>query len=368
MSTANSNLQPQPRSVTVIGAGNIGSQLLPLVARMPTVGSVTIVDHDFYEEKNLVSQSITPADVGKPKADVQAARLREINPRLRVTPIVARVENVPMGALRADVFAGCLDSRRARRFLSRIAWRLGAPIVDAGVQADGMLARVHVYQPGPACACLECLWDEQDYHAEHESFACDGTLIESAPTNAPGSLGALAAAMQAIELEKILARDWERVAIGSEVLIDAKFHRHFLTRLPRNADCRFDHRTLAVRQFFGAPSRLTLAELFRPDAGILRVEGHSFASQWACGACQTAKELFGLRDRIAGSVACPKCGNGMRAIGFHTLDRLSVADVPARAMSAPLSTLGFQAGDIFSTANDRTETHFEITTPTGAKP
>ena len=361
---------PQPtsplRSVTVIGGGNIGSHLLPLVARMPEVGSVTIVDHDVYEEKNLVSQSVTQADVGKPKAIAQAMRLREINPRLRVTPIVGRVENIPAGALRADVMAGCLDSRRSRRFANRIAWMLGIPFVDAGVQPDGTLARFHVYQPGPDCACLECLWDDEDYQAEHENFACDGALLDTAPSNAPGSLGALAAAMQAIELEKILAHDWERVAVGSEVLIDAKFHRHFVTRLPRNAECRFDHRTLAVREFFGAPGRLTLAELFGPGADVLRVEGQAFASQWACGACQTAKVAFGLRDRIAGSIACPKCGNGMRAIGFHTLDRLTLADVPAGAMSAALSSLGFLAGDIFSTANDGGEIHFEIKSPKGA--
>ncbi len=368
MSATNFHLQSQPRSVTVIGAGNIGSQLLPLVGRMPAVGSVTIVDYDSYEEKNLVSRSITRAAIGKPKAVVQAARLREINPRLRVTPIVERFENVPMGVLRADVFAGCLDSRRARRLVSRGAWRLGAPMVDAGVQADGMLARVHVYQPGPGCPCIECLWDKHDYEAEQEAFACDGMLQEAPPTNAPGSLGALAAAMQAIELEKILARDWERVAVGNEVLIDAKFHRHFLTRLPRNADCRFDHRTLAVRQFFGAPARLTLAELFGPDASVLRVEGHTFASKWACGTCQTAMDRFGLRDRIAGSVACPKCGKGLAPIGFHQPAPLSAADVANGAMSAPLSTLGFKAGDIFSTANAGREIHFEITTPTGAKP
>lgn len=368
MSPTNSDLPAGLQSVTVIGAGNIGSALLPLVGRMPVVGSVTIVDHDSYEEKNLVSQSITPSDVGKPKAVVQAMHLREINPRLRVTPIVERVENVPLGALRADVLVGCLDSRRARRIVSRIAWRLGKPVVDAGVQADGMLARVHVYRPSPEGACLECLWDEQDYQAERESFACDGTLTESAPTNAPGSLGALAAAMQAIEVEKILADDWERVAVGHEVLIDAKFHRHFLTRLPRNADCRFDHRTLAVREYCGKPSALTLADLFGKDRDDLRVEGHTFATQWACGACQTAREMFGLRERIAGSVACPKCGKGMRAVGFYTLDRLSPADVPKSAMSAPLSTLGFLSGDIFSAAAGDEEIHFEITTPTGEKP
>jgi molybdopterin/thiamine biosynthesis adenylyltransferase len=132
------------RRLALIGLGNIGSHLAPLAAAMPGVGSVTLIDPDSYEEKNLGAQAITPADVGMAKAIVQARRLQEINPRLRVTPIVERVENVPLGALRADVIAGCLDSRRARRWLNRMAWRLGVPLVDAGVRAEGMLARVQV--------------------------------------------------------------------------------------------------------------------------------------------------------------------------------------------------------------------------------
>lgn len=369
MSTpATNSVSTQPRSVTVIGVGNIGSQMLPLIARMPTVECVTIVDPDFYEEKNLASQAITAADVGRPKASAQAARLREIHPCLRVTALIERVENVPLGALRADVIAGCLDSRRARRIVNRIAWTLGVPFVDAGVQADGMLARVHVYRPCADGACYECAWDDRDYATEENAFACDGTRIAAAPTNAPGTLGALAAAMQAIEIEKILAGDWERVAVGQEVLLDAKFHRHFVTRLPRNAGCRCDHRSLTVREFRGAPSVLTLADVFEHNAEIVRVEGQVFAGRWACAACQTSSDAFGLRDRIAGSVACPLCGKGMRAIGFQTHDRLSAADVPNGQWSVPLSTLGFQRGDIFTTANAGGEIHFEITAPNGGTP
>ena len=368
MSDTNSNRETGTKSVTVIGAGNIGSHLLPLIARMPAVRCVTVVDFDFYEEKNLVSQSIAPSDVGQPKAIRQAARLREINPRLSVTPIVARIENVPRGALRADVIAGCLDSRLSRRIASRIAWWLGVPYVDAGVQPDGKLARIHVYRPEADSACLECLWDEQDYQAEREAYSCDGTRIEAASTNAPASLGALASAMQAIEIEKILAGDWLRVAVGHEVMLDANSHRHFVSRLPRNAACRFDHRTITAREFPGVTDKLTLADLFATGADDLRVEGHAFAKHWACGSCHAGKAVFGLRDRITGSVVCEKCGHPMRAIGFHTHDRLTAALVPEGAISSPLSALGFGAGDIFSATVGGEEIHFEITTPAGGQP
>ena len=349
------------QSVTVIGAGNIGSFLIELLARLPAIGRVTIVDHDSYEEKNVACQSITAADVGRPKAVVQAERLREINPRLRVTALVARVEDLPMGMLRADVLLGCLDSRRARRIVNSIAWRLGMPYIDAGVQGDGMLARIQTYRPDETGPCLECLWDEQTYRAEGETYACDGSTVAPAASNAPASLGALAAALQAVELEKILAGDWAHAAAGHEVMIDARSHHQFVTRLPRNPGCRFDHRIFQIRKLPGTQGSLTLAGLFALGMPDLRVEGQQFSSQWACATCQSGREVFGLRNRIAESVCCGECGRGMRAVGFRSFNRLSIPDVPESLLTAPLSTLGFCAGDIITGALDGGEVHFEIT-------
>lgn len=350
------------KSIAVIGVGTIGSQFLALAGRIPAVGSVTIVDPDSYEEKNVASQAITPADVGQPKALVQAARLREIRPGLRVNALVERVENVPMGLLRGDVLVSCLDSRAARRAAACVAWRLRIPFVDAGVQPDGLLARVHVYRPDVQCACYECAWSSEDYAAEQDAFSCDGTPREAAPSNAPANLGALAAAMQAIEIEKIFAGDWERVAVGREVMIDAKFHQHCVTRYDRNPACRFDHRMFAIREFHGEPGVLTLADLFAQGPGVLRVEGHRFASQWACGACLTGSEAFGLHRRLAGSIACAKCGGAMRAVGFHMRDRLAFAEVPDAVLAKPLSRLGFRTGDIFTSAVNE-DLHSEIILP-----
>jgi tRNA A37 threonylcarbamoyladenosine dehydratase len=104
------------KSVTLIGAGgNIGSHLVPHLGRMPGIQKVTLVDRDIYEERNLISQDILADDIDKPKAHVQASRLRAINPNLHVTPIVGAVENLPLGILRSDVVLTALDSRRSRQ-------------------------------------------------------------------------------------------------------------------------------------------------------------------------------------------------------------------------------------------------------------
>jgi len=51
------------------------------------VGGVTVIDKDVYEASNLLTQDITPRDVGRLKARVQARRLRRVNAALRVTAI-----------------------------------------------------------------------------------------------------------------------------------------------------------------------------------------------------------------------------------------------------------------------------------------
>jgi molybdopterin/thiamine biosynthesis adenylyltransferase len=361
METPGCNPVEKLRSITVVGAGNIGSHLLPLLGRM-LVGcsaTVNIVDHGSYDEaRNLIAQAITPSDLGQPKADVATRRLREINPVLHVNSIVERVENVPMGLLRADVIIGCLDSRRARRDVSRIASRLGVPFVDAGVQADGLLARIHVFMPGEDCPCVECAWDEASRLTEEASFSCDGSEVQPAPTNAPARLGALAAAMLALEVGKIISGDWEHVASNREVLIDAKSHRHFVSRLVRNPACRWDHRTFQLREFRGAPSMLTLENLFGMGISDLHVENQSFSCQWICPSCKSGCEVFGLGNRIL--VPCPCCYAEMRPIGFYSLEKVNVADIPDNFTTVPLARLGIRAGDIFSGTMNGEEVHFEL--------
>ena len=76
---------------------------------------------------------------------------------------MARVENVPPGRLRGDVMLACLDSKDARRHTNSLAWKLGMPLLDAGIEASALLARVNVYRPAENQPCQECAWDQRDY-------------------------------------------------------------------------------------------------------------------------------------------------------------------------------------------------------------
>ena len=159
--------------VLVVGAGgNIGSHAIPHLARMPRVSRVTLIDSGRYESGNLSAQDIEASDIGKPKAEVQAQRLSRINAGLVVTPMSVAVEDVPLGALRADVIVACLDSRGARLVVNQAAWRLGVPWINAGVDGGGLLARVQTFVPAPNAPCLECAWSQADYDAIEQDYPC----------------------------------------------------------------------------------------------------------------------------------------------------------------------------------------------------
>ena len=150
-----SRQQPPPpgnshlKTVLLAGAGNIGSALAPLLARMENVGTILLVDTDIYEVKNLSCQDIPAGDVGRRKVLVQSRRLQRIKPAIDARAYCARVEDLPLGVLRVDAILSCLDSRTSRRYVNQAAWRLGVPWIDGAVDAAGVLARVNVYDPAP---------------------------------------------------------------------------------------------------------------------------------------------------------------------------------------------------------------------------
>ena len=357
-------------SVTVVGAGgNIGSHLVPHLGRMPGVRRVTLLDRDVYEKKNLASQDITRYDLGKPKATVQARRLRRINPALAVTAIVEAVENVPLGLLRGDLLLACLDSRAARRSVNLSAWRLGRPWIDAGVRGEELLARLNVYVPGPGQPCLECAWDARDYETLEQAYPCAG---EDAPpaTNAPSGLGALAASLEALECQKWLAGERERVAVGQQVTISALTHRHYVTRFAHNPACRFDHEVWHVERVDRRPDQLTVGQLFalgRESAGgteplRLQVAHQMFARALVCPACGQRREIpLRLLGRLRPSEqACAACRQRMRAAGADLLEWLPEADIAPAVQEAPLRALGIRRGDVVTVAGGACAAHFQI--------
>ena len=159
-------------AVFVAGCGNIGSYLLPLLARMPRVRRLAVCDPDVYEPTNLTGQNIGPEDVGRSKALVQADALRKLRPDLEVDAFAVPLEDVPLGELRGAVVVSCLDSRVARLRLGERAWRVSSVFVDAAVDGAAAQVRVNVYAPNPWGPCLECAFDAATYDLLEQEYPC----------------------------------------------------------------------------------------------------------------------------------------------------------------------------------------------------
>jgi molybdopterin/thiamine biosynthesis adenylyltransferase len=367
----NRKFKPGAKVVVVGCGGNIGSHLVPHLARMADVGGVTLIDQDVYEEKNLMSQNITFEDIGRPKVTVQAERFRQINERVPVEALFDVAQNLALGKLRGDVIVGCLDNNAARLYLSEASWRLGGiPYIDAGVQGEGFLARVNIYKPGVHAPCLECAWDSRDYERIQHTYPCQDGGASPGATNSPSSLGSMAASLQAIECWKVLTGLWEQAAVGRQVLIDALNHKHYLSSLRRSAHCRFDHEIWKVEQLSSGPGGMSLGQALTIGCGSsdptssagLRVEGlGTFMNGLSCSSCGVERALLHLQHRLKPQqMVCRHCGSRMAAAGFDMFDTLNTARLSPPLLRRSLESLGFMPDDVFTVAGPKGERHFQI--------
>jgi molybdopterin/thiamine biosynthesis adenylyltransferase len=329
--------------IVVAGAGgNTGSHLLPHLARMSGVARITLVDPDVYESANLAVQNIESDDVGEPKVAAQAARLRRIRPDLDVVGIQERIEDVPRGLLRCDLFVSCLDSKAGRQHLNEIAWRMGTPWIDCGVLGSQNLARVNAYAPSQDSPCLECSWDDGEYAILEQEYLC-GAEGGAFPSMASSALGGLAASLTAIQMAKILSGDADAFVVSRQVVLDAEHHVVQVTTERRNPECRFDHRIWAIEPWISPPEVTTLGQAVSA-LGSVRVEGHRFVCGLVCPGCGRGENGLRLNRPLA---RCAACDRRMASSGFGARECLdSTLAVEHRGLT--LAQVGLRAGDIVS--------------------
>lgn len=119
--------------VLVVGAGGLGSAVLPYLAGAG-VGNLILVDPDIVELSNLHRQPLfKEADVGRLKVEAAADSLRAYNSGVRFEMISSRLE--PSNAMqllhRADVALDCADSFAVTYMLSDACFELGLPLISA---------------------------------------------------------------------------------------------------------------------------------------------------------------------------------------------------------------------------------------------
>ncbi len=150
--------------VLVAGAGALGNEVIKDLTLFG-VGHIFVVDFDRIELSNLTRSVLfreEDAYAHRFKADVAAERAMEINPQIKVTPIVGNLfSDVGLALYQSvDVIIGCLDSRLARYQLNRMAMRANKTWIDGSI--ENLTGVVKVYTPG--ISCYECGLSREEFN------------------------------------------------------------------------------------------------------------------------------------------------------------------------------------------------------------
>lgn len=352
-------------SVAVVGAGgNIGSHLVPHLARIDSIAHVLLVDPERYTKANLRTQHFAADEVDQPKAEVQAQRLRRLNPGLSVKPLVSEIENVPWGRLSVDVLLSCVDSRATRLYLNLVACRLELGWIDAGVGGSADLVRATTLAPHEERACFECSWDERDYAALEPRYSCsrDSEVLSTAAVST-SSLGAVAAGMQIFELNRLLV---DPEAPGTELILDLTSGNSFRSKLDANPHCRLSHHVISHERSHRSPQELSplgalteLGDLEDPadPEAWLRLERSWFVTRLACPGCGSAENVFRVASSIKESdQLCRGCDVHMVPVGTDRVD----ASLARASACRSLAEAGVLSGDIVTIFRGQEERHYEL--------
>ena len=129
--------------VLVIGAGGLGSPVLLYLAAAG-VGTIGIVDFDVVDETNLQRQVLfTVHDIGKPKADIAAARLKALNPFVNIIPFPLQFTSQnALGIIRDyDIVVDGTDNFQTRYLVNDACVLLNKPNVYGSIyQFEGQVS------------------------------------------------------------------------------------------------------------------------------------------------------------------------------------------------------------------------------------
>ncbi|MFO0968169.1 MAG: molybdopterin-synthase adenylyltransferase MoeB [Gemmataceae bacterium] len=222
-------------SVLLIGAGGLGSPLALYLAAAG-VGRIGLVDFDAVDFSNLQRQILHfTADVGRPKLQSAADKIRAMNPEVKLDLYETRITSAnALDLVRPyDIVIDGTDNFPTRYLVNDACVLLKKPNVYGSIfRFDGQAS---VFHP-PHGPCYRCLYPEPPPPGEVPSCAEGGVL---------GILPGLVGCIQATETIKLLMGKGTPL-IGRLLLYDAlamKVQEFKVRRNPRCAVCG-DHPTI----------------------------------------------------------------------------------------------------------------------------
>ncbi len=206
--------------VAIVGVGGLGCPIA-LYLTAAGVGTLTLIDADVVEETNLNRQVLHwTNDIGKPKVQSAAEKLRQFNPQVRIVPVHGGLteERAEQWLQEVDIIVDALDNFPARLLLNRYALRARKPLVHGAIYGwEGRATTILPYET----ACLECLFEEGPPPGV---FPVVGVT--------PGTI----AMIQAAEVLKLLLQVGQPL-FNRYLIYDGLFMQFHTVKLRRRPDC-----------------------------------------------------------------------------------------------------------------------------------
>ena len=312
--------------IMVVGAGALGNEVIKNLVLMG-IGNIFIVDFDEIELANL-SRSVLfrESDTGRKKAEVAAARAKEINPNVHVQYFHGDVTSaLGLGIFRRmDVIIGCLDNREARLAVNRFAYWINKPWVDGAIQEFLGLARVFV--PGEG-ACFECSLTEQARRDLAIRYSCpllarENVLLGKVPTTP--TIASIIAGIQAQEALKLLHD--KPVKPGSVMHFNGMTNEMHITAYTPVEDCESHWTYGEITELPLRADITTLQDMLRiahRDLGqeaVLELD-QELVLALSCSNCGTREEVLQPISSVGFNRAhCPTCGILRETELSHTIN------------------------------------------------
>src|SRR5271165_1531430 len=212
--------------VLCVGTGGLGSPLALYLAAAG-VGTLGLVDFDTVDSSNLQRQIIhSTADVGRPKIDSAAEKLKALNPYMNVVKHETMLTSAnALEIIRDyDIVADGTDNFPTRYLVNDACVLTGKPNAYGSIFRFEGQASVFATKEGP---CYRCLYPEPPPPGLVPSCAEGGVL---------GILPGLVGVIQATEVIKLILGKGEPL-IGRLLLVDALAMRFRELKLRKNPEC-----------------------------------------------------------------------------------------------------------------------------------
>ena len=216
-------------SVAIVGAGGIGSAVIPSLVGAG-IGRLTIIDDDIVDRTNLQRQPIFRDDeVGQPKAQLTADFVRALNPHVEVAAMQQRLttDNAETMLEGHDLVIDGSDNFATRLTVADTLTRLKIPLVSAAaVQFQGQVALFRGWEADKPC--YRCFVGDAFDADDCDTCAEQGVL--GALTATVGSFATLMAIRAIVGIGEDVA--------GSLFLFDGARLDWRKIRLPKDPNCR----------------------------------------------------------------------------------------------------------------------------------